>query len=157
MAPTAPGCGSPKVYASLDCDPVLVLPAGRTAELFTASTPKVSDHSAAIVWAKSALKDDTRWAVMRTAMIEDARTRGVARDEAMSVVPWVSKGTTPKTVWVVQARVQSGEGFWYCGGEDVYEVLTLLLDEHGKVLVGVDSGADTLELVVDLDADEDGP
>lgn len=151
--PTAPGCGSPRVYADLDCDPVLVLPAGRAAEVFTASTPKVSDHSAAIVWAKAALKEDAPWAALRTAMIDDARTRGVAREESLSVVPWISAGPTPKTVWVVSAKAQSGEGMWYCGGEDVYGVRTLLLDARGQVLVGADSGADPLELVVDTDAD----
>lgn len=122
----APGCGSPHVYAALDCQADLLLAPGTSGGSVAAKGPAVEVPAPTIPAAWS-----PRVAAERAAAKAAATAQGTAWSERWTARPF-DVGTA--ALQLIQLVEQSGEGNWMCGQDEHFVSLVGLLGPDGTPL-----------------------
>lgn len=158
--PTAPGCGSPEIFAQLSCkepldEPLLALPADHGEPvLYTALAP-LRDID---------LEDDVKAMVARTPAFgpafakarEDAEDRMMPLQQLVTLRGYVTKD---RKVLLVRVTLQTGDGVVWCGDDDVRVELAGVYEWTQDGALGSEivpfHSLDLAEVIglIDLDAD----
>lgn len=143
--PTAPSCGEEQLYATLDCPAIVALPAGAAVQAFTASTDTPTWMAGFRAQASSALDGDRAEANVQ------AEAAGTRVTEAWTATRW--RGGAAE-VWLVEATVESGDGAWFCGGEDFASRRVWWARADGTVIAGPEPVlGERILTAADLDGD----
>lgn len=144
--PRAPACGEEALYATLDCDALLVAPATANPTVWTATKaaepPWRSNFERQVA---GELKADR----------EEAASHVAGTSERVDEV-WTATRYTSGAfdAWLVEVQIQTGEGFWYCGGEDFLSRRAWWVSAAGQVWAGGESiVGERIVAVADLDGD----
>jgi hypothetical protein len=158
--PTAPGCGSPEIFARLSCkeppgEPLLALPAEHSEPVLYTPLAPLRDIE---------LEDDAKMIVARSPAFGPAfeQARAEANERSMPLQQLVTlRGfvAPDRKVLLVQITLQTGDGEVWCGSDDVREELVAVYEwgqdnEIGRELVPF-HGLGLAEVLglIDLDAD----
>lgn len=158
--PTSPGCGSPELFARLDCkeppqEPLLALPADHPEPvLYTALAP-LRDIE---------LEDDVKVIVNRSPAFaksfQQARTAAEERSMPLQQLVSLRGFVGPKhKLLLVQVTLQTGDGLVWCGSDDVRHDLAAVFEWTTEGGIGAElvpfhplEMAEVLGLI-DVDAD----
>ncbi|GDX79757.1 hypothetical protein LBMAG42_15680 [Deltaproteobacteria bacterium] len=151
-APTAPGCGTPLLYARLRCE-------GETSEelanpglapaILAPTRERVVDEQAAR--AEAVVRSLPEWAAAQAAAADAAVAAGVDTAESTQVDRYVFGFGA---VTVVDTAVMSGDGRNYCGGDEFYARWIVAVADDGAVLFKHERD-DLAEIVGAVDTDGD--
>ncbi len=137
----APACGSPRIYAEVDCDADLVLLNGAgQAGRFDGPWEPGGPALAPAAWQPA---------------LDAARTAAAANGAPVTERWRQRKLSLPDgPARVLELTLQTGEGEWFCGGEDHHAVFVGLVGQDGASrLAPVDITGSALRGVVDSDGD----
>lgn len=144
--PKGPACGEAGLRASLDCAALVVLPATATPTVWSAarasSPPWLSNFQRQ---AAAELKED------RDAAAAQVAGTGQKVEEEWTATRYTSGA---HDAWLVQVQIQTGEGNWYCGGEDYLAQRSWWVSAAGQVWAGAENTlGERIVAVADLDGD----
>lgn len=153
----APSCGNPVSWARLACaapvDAELAVPEGAAPPALALSLGEVSDVERT-GRADQVGRATSSWTEALAKARGDAEVRVLGISERVRVRAWTLDGAR---ILLFEGEAWSGEGWYHCGGEDVFGAVAVLMTDTPEPRVLFEAGvSENLEISGLMDVERDG-